>query len=123
MATVAALNKSTSRSTALMPHIQEIFWLSVRYDLTISSVHIPGVVNILADRLSRLSSLSEAFDARLLLAGFSNSIVACRGHISSVSFLYLQEVWIQASMNCAERLSCSNVVPWLSRQSRPIEHI
>jgi hypothetical protein len=105
MATVSALNKSTSRCSALMPHIQEIFWLCVKFDLTISCVHIAGVKNILADRLSRLNEFEMAIEARMLLAGFVDAIITCRGHISSSTFVYLQEVWTQASTNCVVKRS------------------
>jgi hypothetical protein len=90
MATVSALNKSTSRSPALMPLIHEIYWLSVLHDLTLSCVHIPGVSNVLADRLSRLDSVVEAHDARAMLAGFTGRTIFCKEHMSSESFVYLQ---------------------------------
>jgi hypothetical protein len=99
MATVAAIKNSTSRSADLMPYIREIFWLVVRFDLTISAVHIKGDRNILADRISRLDSCRMAMDARLLLANFSNSVIFVRGHISPVTFDWLQEFWTRTSRN------------------------
>ena len=109
--TVSALNKPTSRSPVLMPHVKEIFWLCVKYNVYLSCVHIPGVENLLADRISRLVELDKAFDARLLLANFSATFVTCIGHMSLDSFLYLQEAWIVGSMPCARRPLRSRGMP------------
>jgi hypothetical protein len=95
IATVAALNKSTSRSILLMPLVREIFWLCVDFDVSLSCVYIPGKDNILADRLSRMHNFAEAMDARLLLSNFSESRVLCVNHMSLSTFLYLQGNWTQ----------------------------
>ena len=79
--------------------------MCVQFDLTLSCVHIAGVKNILADRLSRLNEVEMAIEARMLLAGFVDAIITCRGHISSSTFVYLQEVWTQASTNCVVKRS------------------
>ena len=102
--TVAVLNKSTSRSANLMPMIKEIFWLSVKHNILISSAHVPGKDNVLADRISRLHCLRASLDARLLLAAFTPGIVICRGHISKESFVWLQGSWIQDSINFVKKL-------------------
>jgi hypothetical protein len=96
-ATVASLNKGTSRSCGLLALVQEIFWLSVRFGFKISAAHIPGVSNTLADRISRLHSLHEAHDARLLLAGFEPAVVFCKSHMTPESFVLLQDLWRRAS--------------------------
>jgi hypothetical protein len=92
-ATVAALNKSTSRSSLLMPLVREIFWLCVEFDVALSCVYIPGKENILADRLSRMHNYEDAMDARLLLANFSDNLVMCVNQMSIKTFLYLQGIW------------------------------
>jgi hypothetical protein len=97
MATVAALNKSTSRSVSLMPCIREIFWICVKFNITVSCVHIPGKFNTLADRISRLHSFSEACDARIMLANFSSSLVSCRFHLTEDCFNFLQKAWMRTS--------------------------
>jgi hypothetical protein len=107
MATVSALNKSTSRSVVLMPWVREIFWVSVEFDVTITSRHIPGIDNVLADRISRLDSMIEAREARLILANFSNAAVSCENHMSMESFVYLQEAWRRISYNYPVRQTCS----------------
>jgi hypothetical protein len=94
MVAVAALNKATSRCKRLMPIIREIFWLGVEYNITISSSHIAGKLNLLSDRISRMNEFSLAKEARVLLSGFSDAIVFCKGHMSTASFLWLQEEWI-----------------------------
>jgi hypothetical protein len=121
MATVAALNNSTSRGASLMPWVRELFWLGVRYDITITSSFIPGVENLLADRLSRLDSLNAAADARVILADFSNREVMCKTHITYPTFLYLQSVWIRDSSYWPVKPINSNDRPWRRQQSQLIE--
>jgi hypothetical protein len=96
-ATVACLQKSTSRSKDLMRWVREIFWLSVEHNILITSAHIPGHLNLLADRISRLSDYSLAMDARLLLANFSLEMITCKDHMSISAFLSLQESWTRVS--------------------------
>jgi hypothetical protein len=92
-ATVAAINKGTSRSTGLMLLVHELFWLSVRHSFKLSASFIPGIDNVLADRISRLDNLQEACEARLLLASFTPSVVFCALHMSPMAFLSLQDTW------------------------------
>jgi hypothetical protein len=120
-ATVAALNKSTSRSDSLMPHIREIFWLCVQYNISISSVHIPGSENVLADRISRMSSLREAYESRLLLANFSSSLIAVKGHVSYATFIDFQDEWIRSSLNFPRKQRDLSDRPLQKRPNVPIE--
>jgi hypothetical protein len=94
MSAVAALNKSTSRSKQLMPIVRENFWLSVRYNITVSSTHISGKLNVLSDRISRMDNLWSAMQARFILANFSPFFVVCKGHMTNIAFVWLQEEWI-----------------------------
>jgi hypothetical protein len=101
VATVSSLNKSTSRGVELMPIIREIFWICVEHDVMISSVHIPGKLNILADKISRLHDLDEACFARHLLAGGLDTPVFCKGHMTESSFLWLQSIWTRGFGSCS----------------------
>jgi hypothetical protein len=92
-ATVAAINKGTSRSSDLMPLVQDLFWLSVSGNFKLSANFIPGVDNILADRISRMDSYSEACEARIMLANFTPAVVYCASHMSPTAFLSLQDAW------------------------------
>jgi hypothetical protein len=92
-ATVAAVNKGTSRSSDLLSIVHELFWLSVRYSFKLSASFIPGVENVLADRISRLDYFQEACEARLLLAGFTPSVIFCAKHMSPLAFSSLQDTW------------------------------
>ena len=98
-ATVAAINKATSRSSELLAIVSDLFWMSTKFDFRLSASFIPGVENILSDRVSRMTSLKEACEASWLLSGFSGRVMECKGHTSFVSFLYLQERW-EESMDC-----------------------
>ena len=119
-ATIAALNKSTSRSVSLMPHIREIFWLCVYYDISVSAVFIPGKFNTVADRISRLMSYADACDARLLLAGFTNAMVSCSRNMSLTTFLLLQITWTQTMRVYALRPQGTKGKLWPSRLSQRI---
>ena len=108
MTTVSALNKSTSRSVAIMPLVREIVWVCVKYGITVTSRHIPGVENVFADRLPRLDSFDEACEARIILADFTQNVVFCKNHMSLMAFIFLQESWSQASICCPVRPMCSS---------------
>ena len=93
---MSALNKGTSRCKDLMPIVREIFWLSIKYDFVISSFFVPGVLNVLADRVSRLDDPMHAVEASELLDVnlFDGS---CCNHMSNDSFNFLQGLWMSGS--------------------------
>jgi hypothetical protein len=99
-ATIAALNKATTRGSELMPVVREICWLCVEYDIIISGVFLAGACNILADRISRLHDLACARDACALLS-VPGSRVLCKFHMSYGSYLFLQASWIGSSWTCS----------------------
>jgi hypothetical protein len=103
VSTVSAINKSTSRSRKLMPIVRELFWLCVRFNVTLSASHIAGKLNVLPHRISRLDDLSCAFDARLLLANYSSNIILCSTNMSLPSFIWLQKKWTESLRNCARK--------------------
>lgn len=91
-ATVAAINKSTSKSPDMMSVIRQMFWISVACDLRLTAQYIPGVDNVMADRLSRLSEPKCAIEAAALLGGEGARCFA-EGHMSHASFSSLQAKW------------------------------
>jgi hypothetical protein len=93
MATVAAINKTSSRSVELLELVRELFWLSVIYKFKITARYLPGIENIMSDRISRLSAVLSAHEARLLLMGGGPGVIYCKGHMSYQAFLYLQMCW------------------------------
>ncbi len=48
------LNTGRSRNSQCMNLLRQLFWLSVRYNFHLTSRHLPGDSNVLADALSRL---------------------------------------------------------------------
>jgi hypothetical protein len=96
IAAAATINRSTSRSLELLQIVKEIFWLSVRYNFRISAQYLPGKLNILADRISRMSDFNEALCAKNLLCG-SENVLFCSGHMTYASYVYLQEMWGRSS--------------------------
>jgi hypothetical protein len=86
VATIAALNKGTSRGPELM-----------QFDLVISGSYLAGDCNVMADRISRLHDLHCAREARLLLSPSVGSFLMGNGHMSHEAFLFLQRRWMQSS--------------------------
>ena len=62
--TVSCLNRGrpTSRNCQLMKYLRYMFWLSVIYKFRLTACHVPGVNNVLADRLSRLHEVGAQCD-------------------------------------------------------------
>ena len=53
-AAVAMINKGTTANPIVMTWLRDLFWLSAIHNFRITAVYIPGVVNLRADRLSRM---------------------------------------------------------------------
>jgi hypothetical protein len=93
MATVAAINNSTSRSVEMLPIIKDILWLSVKYNFRLSASHLAGNLNVVGDSLSRVNDLSQACRAMSLLSGNCLTMYFCKGHMTNAAYLSLQEGW------------------------------
>jgi hypothetical protein len=90
-ATVASINKGTSRSVDMLGIIQKLFWLSIEFGFKLSAVHLPGRLNILTDRISRMSEVGSACEAQYYLS--SDREVEVSGHMSYKAYLWLQDKW------------------------------
>ena len=56
---------------------------------------------MLADHISRLHNVFSANCARFTLADFDVSkMVACKGHMSEDSYVFLQDAWTRGSRIC-----------------------
>ena len=89
-ATVAAINKGSSKSPVFMRILREVFWYSVFHDFRLTSLHIKGEHNVLADTISRLHL--PGFQNRFIfwfnpLSGAIN----CQNNMSCKSFMFLQD--------------------------------
>ena len=93
LATVASINKSTSRSPEMMSLIRELFWLSVSHDFRLTARFIPGKLNVLADRISRLVEPKAALDAWNLLNYLTPFNCFMCYHLSFDAFCMLQRYW------------------------------
>jgi hypothetical protein len=98
--TVASINKGTSGSPEMLRVIQRLFWLSVEYNFKLTAKFLPGVDNILADRISRMSCCSHAFDLQYLLTNGTFQLIECKYHMSYPAFVILQELWRGNSTSC-----------------------
>jgi hypothetical protein len=94
--TVASINKSTSRSPGMMSVLRELFWCSVYYGFKITAAYLPGKLNVMSDRISRLHELTSANEAFALLFDGLNFPIICNAHMSQISFFDLQSQWRQA---------------------------
>lgn len=63
---VAMINGDRSCNLSCLELLREIFWLSAIHNVYITARFIPGVQNIIADKLSRLYSMSPIDDLRYL---------------------------------------------------------
>ena len=54
MSTVSFINRGTCRSKVAMCWLREVAMLSVKYNFHLTSRHLPGIHNVIADSLSRL---------------------------------------------------------------------
>jgi hypothetical protein len=90
---VAAINNTTTRSPQLLKIVKELFWLSVEHNFRLSAKHLPGVDNVLSDKLSRLHDIHSANVAFYLMYGFSKSYFCCNNNMSHVAYLSLQRSW------------------------------
>jgi hypothetical protein len=92
-ATVASVNKGSTRSVPMLRIIEKLFWLSVLYGFKLSASFLPGIENVLADRISRMMSVDSASDTQMLLSNGSGETIECINHMSYRSYLLLQETW------------------------------
>ena len=81
---VSCINRGTSRSPLLMKYLRYMFWLSVVYNFRLTAMHVPGVDNVLADKISRLHEPYSRHYLRALLAVYPLS-----WHMSYNGFVYL----------------------------------
>ena len=96
VATIAAINNTTSRSPALLKIVKELFWLSVEFNFRLSVKYLPGVDNVLSDKLSRLHNIHSANIAFYLMYGFSIPVFCCNQNMSYGAYLSLQRSWEMA---------------------------
>jgi hypothetical protein len=89
--TVSGINKGTSRSVHMLGILQKLFWLSVKYGFKLSAVHLPGRLNILSDRISRLHEITCACEAKNYLT--DDSELGVSGHMTYQSYVWLQGCW------------------------------
>lgn len=94
--TKAIINKGSTRNNHLMAHLRQIFWLGKMFNFTVSSSHIRGKDNIIADSLSRLDSVGHfLFIYSLMTNGapfeMSRFLLYYQGHLSPNSLFHLSQ--------------------------------
>ena len=79
---MAMINRGVSVNPLAMSLLREMFWISVRNNIHLTARHVPGVMNIHADYLSRLSDdmALKRFPSTLCCSGGSQEVG--RGSIS-----------------------------------------
>ena len=88
---MAAVNKGTSRSSDLLVLIKKLCWLSIGHGFKLTAAYLPGRLNILSDRISRLHEPESAIEAHETLS--NDKIMESNGHMTNRTFLFLQECW------------------------------
>ena len=61
MTPVASINRCTSRNPYTMECLRYMFWLSAAHNFCLTANHIPGVENMVADKISRLHVSSHRY--------------------------------------------------------------
>lgn len=56
---VTCLNKGSARSRMMMQLIRHLHFIAAKHHFTYRAVHIPGVDNVIADEISRVTSVSQ----------------------------------------------------------------
>ena len=64
---VAAVNNGTSRSLEILDIVQNLFWTSVKFGFKLSANYIPGRLNVVSDRLSRIHDPLAACEFQQLI--------------------------------------------------------
>lgn len=61
------MNKGVGNNYFCMEIIRQVFWESVKYNFELVAKHLPGVQNIIPDRLSRVHEKGSIFGDKLWL--------------------------------------------------------
>ena len=93
---VFAINKTTSRSLEMMEVIKELFWCSIRNGFKLSALFLPGKLNVVSDRISRMHDFQSACEANVLVVNGFPSVINCYGHMTESAFSSLQTAWTRA---------------------------
>ena len=82
--TVACINRCTSSSPYMMRYLRYMFWLSAVHNFRLSACYVPGVDNVVADKLSRLHECSARYSLFYLLVASP-----LEWHMSPESYSYI----------------------------------
>ena len=77
----------------MMLVVKELFWCAVHFNFKLTAAYLPGKLNVVSDRISRLHEVQCANEACVLLFDGVNFPVLCKNHMSESAFLALQEAW------------------------------
>ena len=72
-AAVGIVNKGSCRDTFLMQSLHRIFWLSAKFNFRLKVIYYPGVVNVVADAVSRLHEPRGYEELYSILGGYDSS--------------------------------------------------
>lgn len=89
-----AINRGRSRSKLVNRHLRNMFWICAKYDCRVIAVSVSGVINILADTISRLHEPGNLVKLSMLLANWSaghrvRPLFISPSNMSSKSFSFL----------------------------------
>jgi hypothetical protein len=80
ISTVFAVNKTTSHSAEMSGVIKQLFWGSVYHGFKLSALFLPGKLNVVSDRISRMHVFQSACEARELVS--HTPVLNCYGHMT-----------------------------------------
>lgn len=93
--TKAIINRGTCRNTFVMENLRQLFWLSVKFNFKLVSIHIPGVLNQLPDSISRLHERGQVLRLHSLLKNwfhckFNGFFINWSDHMSFAALQVIQ---------------------------------
>ena len=91
------LAKAKAKNSMVTEALKELFLFSIIFNFELVPVHLPGKLNLVADRLSRIRDRRAALELLTLLPLYTGKIVICHKHFVSrhvsqrvLVLLYLQ---------------------------------
>ena len=88
----AIINKGRSKNPFINSLLRSMFWLCAKYNFSVRAIHIPGLINMIPDTVSRLHEPKMCQQLSLLLKNWSHAAVCdeidFRNHMSEKSFMF-----------------------------------
>ena len=79
-------NKGRCKNDLVMNIMRNVFWLSVQYNFKLIFIHIPGILNVLPDSISRLHERGQIGNFRNVLSNWHHCRVPAINFVNNVNY-------------------------------------